>query len=289
MEYHRGKKHEGTGHYRFLKHDFSSTEDLPTKQEHIERMFSSTRRKLHPLIRMDDLLDPRKSSSMKNIVPSMAKNIRAPNFLKPGKVGVWYNITVALDRERHLSSQESWNSLLSKLYSCIQSNAASVENRDNLHWKVDLFPATNDFVVDHVINEGVQFRKPRNLVIETEEGQQAAAALGINLSRKQRAPMHHEPIYHMYMECTDAMLKEQVELEADAQRQLMSEIASHENDDGASNPHHQHVRGPELQYMDIMYSRWAVQNPQILRQRILEKMGTEVLVKHTSNPKLCST
>ena len=84
--------------------------------------------------------------------------------------------------------------------------------------------------------------------METEEGLEAAASLGISSQRRQRAPMHHEPIYHMYIEC-----------KAD----------NEEDADGET----------EIEHMDIMYSRWSVQNPVLLRQRILERMGTEVLVK----------
>ena len=80
--------------------------------------------------------------------------------------------------------------------------------------------------------------------MDSEEGAAAAAMLGAN-HRRVRPPMHHEPIYHMYIECKPA------------------------NDEGAVG----------VEHIDVMYNRWAVQNPLLLRQRILERLGAELLLK----------
>lgn len=238
---------------RILSREFTSM-TLDEKQDAVEKMFSSTRRKMHPLIRMDDLLDPRKSSTVQNIVSNMQK------LAMSKKSNMWYNVPVALDRERHTSSFEGWQGLMSKLEEFVTSfSSISLP----LRWQIDLFPATDNFIVDHVINEGCNFRKPRTFLMDTQEAMEAASALGIG-GRKIRPPMHHEPIYHMYLECT---------------------FQGQEDQQNTNNREH----------MDVMYSRWAVQNPMLLRQRILERMGTEFLVEEsksrvtTSNPRLCST
>ena len=97
----------------------------------------------------------RKSYTIENLVTHMARH--AANR----KSGAWYNVPVALDKERHTSTEQNWNHLLNRLQECIQKQAASVTEASILEWKMDLVPATKDFVVDHVINEGAQFRKPR--------------------------------------------------------------------------------------------------------------------------------
>ena len=244
------------GHFRYLKKEIfsSASTSLQTKQECIERTFNATRRKLHPLIRMDDLTDSRKSSSLKYVVADMGNQVLRNNNQQEGrnKLGMWYNIAVGLDRERHISTEANWQDMLAKVRTAIDRQAQKLEgNMDKLRWKVDLFPASDKFIVDHVINESSQFRKPRNLFADTSEGMETAALLGINSNRKQRAPMHHEPIYHMYIECT-----------------LKNFVGTRGEEDE-----------DEVEHMDTMYSRWAVQNPLLLRQRILERMGTEVLVK----------
>jgi hypothetical protein len=212
---------------------------LEKKQDFIERLFSSTRRKMHPLIRMDDLLDARKSSTLQNIVNDMCKHASTRKAMNPENTGTWYNIPVGLDQERHASSHEALATLLSKLQERVSSHASDLlltgEGNSVLQWKVDLIPATNQFIVDHVINESAQFRKPRAQASSASSMPGAAA-------RRQRPPMHHEPIFHVFVEC--------------------------------SIPD-----GKVVEHMDVMYSRWAVQNPILLRQRILERMGGELLLE----------
>lgn len=241
------------GSCRVLQKDFVSM-SLEEKQETVERLFSNTRRKLHPLIRMDDLLDHRKSSTVQNIVSDMSKHIVARNK------SVWYNIPVGLDRERHVSSAEGWQNLLIRLQECVKESTAALpqffmNSGSAMQWKMDLFPATTDFVVDHVINEGSQFRKPRTFHMNSHEATEAANLLGVG-GRRARPPMHHEPIYHMYIECRLPLSSSTESSDAEAMEK----------------------REDEVEHMDVMYSRWAVQNPMLLRQRIIERMGTELLL-----------
>jgi hypothetical protein len=39
------------------------------------------------------------------------------------------------------------------------------------------------------------------------------------------------------------------------------------------------VEGDTLEHMDVMYNRWSIQNPILLRQRILERYTDELLRK----------
>lgn len=245
----------GYGHCKFLDMNFcTSATSLNCKQECIEKLFSATRRKLHPLIRMDDFLDCRKSSSIKHIVQNMAARVwdPIPESFGIEKGGSWFNVSVALDRDRHLSTEENWQKLLVDLHSLVHMHVQNPRiEGEEMQWKIDLIPASDKFVVDHVINEGSQFRKPKNSVVDTEEGLEAASFLGLSgSSRRQRPPMHHEPLYHLYIQCTKSFPVVEDE----------------------------HTDQRKLEHMDIMYSRWSVQNPVQLRQRILEKIGTEVLV-----------
>ena len=52
----QSEKREETLRFRYADFVSMSTEQ---KQDAVEKLFSSTRRKMHPLIRMDDLLDGR--------------------------------------------------------------------------------------------------------------------------------------------------------------------------------------------------------------------------------------
>jgi hypothetical protein len=215
-------------HASMLQKDFVSR-NLDEKQECIEQLFDSCRRKLHPLIRMDDVLNSKKSATMQNIVTNMAQHVDAK------KTGVWYNVPVALDHNRHLLSKSGWTDLLQRLHATVQQHASMAET--SYLWKVDLFPATKEFVVDHVINESAQYRKKHSLQFSTSIG-------------RSRPPLYHDAIYHMYIQCKPASQTEEL-----------------------------------LEHMDIMYSRWAVQNPLLLRQRILARRGFELILEKKDNLK----
>lgn len=71
------------------------------------------------------------------------------------------------------------------------------------------------------------------------------------------APSQVDPIYHMYIECRRPTKKRKMD----------------EHDDGSGRVC---VAGPGMHFLDVMYNRWAVQNAQQLRQRILERRGKEL-------------
>jgi hypothetical protein len=180
---------------------------------------------------MDDILNPSKCCTISNLVKDM------PNY-PTNKKGVWYNISVALDRDRHLSTPGNWRKLVDEIRSSILQQTSSAEQKRKQEWKVDLFPATQRFVVDHVINESANYK--RNAA--------SSAPPSATQHNLQKPPMHHEPMYHMYIECTFPELA----------------VGAEDIDDS-------------LEHMDIMYNRWSIQNPVLLRQRILERYTEELL------------
>lgn len=185
---------------------------------------------------MDDILNPSKCSTLSNLVRDM------PNY-PTNKKGVWYNVSVALDRERHISNRQAWNKLIFDIRASIMQLASSVHQDKGQEWRVDLFPATQDFIVDHVINESANYK--RNAASSTGKSQKQ------QLRQLKKPPMHHEPMYHMYVECTNH---------------------DKQSSDG--------VEGDDsLEHMDVMYNRWSIQNPILLRQRILERYTDELLRK----------
>lgn len=136
---------------------------------------SEKRKKMHPVIRMEDVLNPGRSSTLGNIVRDIANQVSDQD--DDSCSGVWYSIPVALNRDSHLQSKQQWSSLLQRIQEqigmhstercpcCCRAKDASCgcgssssSIKDGCAWHADLFPASKRFVVYHVLKRDSSWR-----------------------------------------------------------------------------------------------------------------------------------
>lgn len=211
------------------------------------------RKKPHPVIRMEDVLNPGRCETLSNLIDNMAQRLSTLQRQQSvdnayNKDGVWYNIPVAMNRDSHLKSEVHWNKMMQRLRNqvCTLANRKPEGSPDN-HWHVDIFPASKQFVVYHVLKvHDEQRRKLMKLDAVNNRDYDEQNELDIGLPAA-------DPIYHMYIECSPNPRKDE---------------------EGGEYPT---VAGRNLQFMDVMYNRWAVQNGSILRKRILERKADEIV------------
>ena len=201
---------------------------------------------------MEDLLNPGRCDTMVMLVDNMTQRIQS---LQPSseKQGVWYNIPVAMSRDMHISREGNWNKMIQRLQkqvdTCVCAGGSVTDQTKTTtknHWSVDLFPASKKFVVYHVLKvqdpvrgKAMKLDALNNLDYDENNEQDAGLPLA-------------DPIYHMYIECRKAPPC-----------------------DDASTQHQ--IAGRDMQFMDIMYNRWAVQNGSMLRKRILERKADAIV------------
>lgn len=68
-------------------------------------MVSVKRKKLHPIIRMEDVLNPSRSSTLGNVVRDIANHFTSLPAEDDSVEGVWYSIPVAMNRDCHFRTQ----------------------------------------------------------------------------------------------------------------------------------------------------------------------------------------
>ena len=214
------------------------------------------RKKLHPVIRMEDVLNMARCDTISNVVGNMMdrmtrmKTTSSTLFSLPQTI--WYNIPVALSKEKHLQTEEHWQGLLHRLKTqialCMMGEGGDNNNNGkDLYMHVDLFPASKKFVVYQVLKEDAGNKKLDELN-NRHYDENNPMDMG-----KQKV----DPIYHMYLECRNTE-KRQVENE-------------------------QEIAGRNMEFMDIMYNRWAIQNSALLRKRILERKAGELMLVSEKN------
>lgn len=199
---------------------------------------------------MEDVLNPGRCDTLSNIIDNMAQRLSSSyeSSSDNNHDGLWYNIPVALCRDVHLKTEKHWQSMMQRLRNQVCTLAdrihGSHSDAKNHHWHVDLFPASKKFVVYHVLKvQDEQRRKLMKLdaVNNRDYDEHNELDAGLPLA---------DPIYHMYVECR--------------------KNPRTEGEDGI-------VAGRNMQFMDVMYNRWAVQNTSMLRKRILERKADEIL------------
>lgn len=234
------------------------------------------RKKLHPVIRMEDVLNTDRCDTLDNVVGNMTQRVlqnninrvsttaAAADFAEEAVDGMWYNIPIAMSRERHLRTEEQWQHMLARLrnqigvladkHILLQLGQPPAEEGSQLHWHVDLFPASRKFVVYHVLKSEAGNRK-LDALNNHDYDENNAMDMGMPKA---------DPIYHMYLEC-------RTKKEDRGEDGII--MGSSSND----------IAGRNLKFMDVMYNRWAVQNGAMLRKRILEKKAEELSYEKNQN------
>lgn len=103
--------------------------DEHTELHHIRPMkfnfflYRTDRKSPHPVIRIEDLLNPSRCKTLDKIIGDMVYRMQCNKV--PGEEdkheGMWYSIPVALSRSQHLCSEESWKSLLQRVRQRMQA------------------------------------------------------------------------------------------------------------------------------------------------------------------------
>jgi hypothetical protein len=195
---------------------------------------------------VEDVLNPGRCDTLGNLIDNMSQRLASSSCERDG---VWYNIPVALSREAHMQTEAHWDKMMQRLRKQVCAHVDQKNTDKNNHWHVDLFPASKKFVVYHVLKVQDELRgKLMKLDAVNNRDYDEHNELDAGL------PMA-DPIYHMYIECRKNPRTEE--------------------ENGT-------VAGRNMQFMDVMYNRWAVQNTSMLRKRILERKAEELLLKNTA-------
>jgi hypothetical protein len=193
---------------------------------------------------MEDLLNPGRCDTMGMLVDNMAQRVQALE-LSSEKQGVWYNIPVAMSRDMHISKEGNWNKMIQRLQKQVDTCVCEGgQKQKKNHWSIDLFPASKKFVVYHVlkVQDPVRGKAMKlDAINNCDYDEHNELDAGLPLA---------DPIYHMYIECRKAPRDESTENQ---------------------------IAGRDMQFMDIMYNRWAVQNGSMLRKRILERKAEAIV------------
>ena len=230
------------------------------KQKAVEDNYRFNRKKLHPVTRMEDVLNPVRCGTLANVVQNMAERMQQlSEDPSSDKCGVWYDVPIAMNRDGHLKTDGRWDNLLHRVQTQLQLSVDRYQQTGSagkdLHWHADLIPASRNFVVYHVLKteSGASHKRkldPLNNYVDLDRfsGQSEKEAIETELPAM-------DPIYHMYIQC-----RRDPVIHSTDDNDFVTSLAS-------------------MEFLDVMYNRWAVQNTSFLRSRILQQKSEQLGIK----------